>query len=349
MRLVDRNLAPLRLLFAVALAGMAASARTEEQIRPSTDTTTVDPDGTARITRVIPVPTTISAEAQAFLATGATWAPAAGSEDQRKLIDKARGLYPVRIEDTVIAGVPVRIVTPPTIAPAKRDRVFVNLHGGGFVSDSGSMLESIPVASLTGTKVVTVLYRLAPEHKFPAAVDDAVAVYRELLKTTRPQRMVLYGTSAGAALSAEVIVRLRQMGVPTPAAVGFFTGLADLGKGGDSRAFFGVPGLDGAQIPQRTGSHDEAYLGDHDPSDPLVSPIRADLKGFPPTLCITGTRDLLLSDTANFHRALLKAGVDARLVVFDGMPHAHWYMVGIPEAKDALELMARFFDEQASR
>jgi acetyl esterase/lipase len=77
-----------------------------------------------------------------------------------------------------------------------------------------------------------------------------------------------------------------------------------------------------------------------------VSPIYADLAGWPPTLCVSGTRDLLLSGTVNFHRALLRKGVDARLVVFDAMPHAHWYMVGIPEATEAVELMARFFDEQ---
>jgi acetyl esterase/lipase len=337
----------------VGIAGIATPARGEPEDRPpsveSADTTSIDPDGTARITRVVPVPNTISPEARALLATGTAWAPAAGSDEQRVLIEKARALYPVTVEDAVIGGVPVRVVAPPTIAAGKRDRVLINLHGGGFVSDSGSMLESIPIASLTGTKVVTVLYRLAPQHRFPAAVDDVVMVYRKLLETYEPQRMALYGTSAGAALSAESAVRFRQMGVPLPAAIGFFTGLADFADGGDSRAFFGVPGLSGAEAPRKGAKPEQAYIGDHDPKDPLVSPIHADLTGFPPTLCITGTRDLLLSDTANFHRALLKAGVDARLVVFDAMPHAHWYMVGIPEATEALELMARFFDSQLGR
>lgn len=312
-------------------------------------TTSLGADGTARITRVVPVPTTISPEARAFLATGAAWAPAAGSEEQARLIEKARALYPVRIEDAVIAGVAVRIVTPPAVPPERADRVLVNLHGGGFVTDSGSMLESIPIASLTRTKVVTVLYRLAPAHKFPAAVDDAIAVYRELLKTYEPRRVVLYGTSAGAILSAQAAVRMRHEGLPLPAAIGFFTGFADFANPGDSLAFFGVPGLDGARPPDRSGSHDALYLGDSDPRDPLVSPAYADLAGWPPTLCLSGTRDLLLSGTVNFHRALLGKGVDARLVVFDAMPHAHWYMLGIPEATQALELMARFFDEQLGR
>lgn len=312
-------------------------------------TTSLGADGTARITRVVPVPTTISPEARAFLATGAAWAPAAGSKEQARLIEKARSLYPVRIEEAAIAGVPVRIVTPPTVPPERADRVLVNLHGGGFVTDSGSMLESIPIASLTRTKVVTVLYRLAPASQFPAAVDDVIAVYRELLKTTEPRRIVLYGTSAGAILSAQAAVRMRREGLPLPAAIGFFTGFADFANPGDSLAFFGVPGLDGARPPDRSGSHDALYLGDRDPRDPLVSPAYADLAGWPPTLCVSGTRDLLLSGTVNFHRALLGKGVDARLVVYDAMPHAHWYRVGIPEATEALELMARFFDEQLGR
>ena len=280
-------------LVVLLLAASAVEARPDPQgPPPGPDTTSLAPDGTARITRVVPVPTTISPEAQAFLRTGASWAPAAGSEEQRLLIEKARALYPVRIEDAVIPGVTVRVVKPPEIPAEKKDRVLVNLHGGGFVTDSGSMLESIPIASLTRTKVVTVLYRLAPANKFPAAVDDVIAVYREILN---------------------------------------------------------VPGLDGARPPEPGGSRDAQYLGDRDPRDPLVSPIYADLAGWPPTLCVSGTRDLLLSGTVNFHRALLRKGVDARLVVFDAMPHAHWYMVGIPEATEALELMARFFDEQLGR
>jgi acetyl esterase/lipase len=126
--------------------------------------------------------------------------------------------------------------------------------------------------------------------------------------------------------------------------VGFFTGLADFAHPGDSQSFFGVPGLEGARVPPRERSPDDRYLGTRDPADPLVSPIRSDLKGFPPTLCVTGTRDLLLSGTVNFHRALRAAGVEAELVVFDAMPHAHWYQVEIPEAQEANRLMAEFLE-----
>ena len=303
-------------------------------------------DGTAHITRVIPVPATLSPKAQAFLATGATWAPEAGSADQHKLIAQALAMYPVEIEDRTIAGVPVKVISPPFVSDDKQKRVLINLHGGGFVSDSGSMLESIPIASLTGIPVVTVYYRLAPEHVFPAAVDDVVAVYREILKTYLSQNIIFYGTSAGAGLSAQTMIKLQHLGLPMPAALGFFTGMADFARAGDSNAFFGVPGLAGARTPVRGEIELAHVVGTCDPHDPVLSPMYADLRNFPPTLCITGTRDMLLSGTVNFHRALLRAGVDAELVVFDAMPHAHWYMVGIPEAREAVELMANYFVKQ---
>jgi acetyl esterase/lipase len=309
----------------------------------TTNAETLLPDGTAHITRIVPIPETLSHEAQSYLATGKAWAPEAGSPEQQEQIDLALSMYPVQIEEATMAGVPVKVITPQTPREDKRDCVLLNLHGGGFVSDSGSMLESIPIAALTGITVVTALYRLAPAHPFPAAVDDAEAVYRELLKTHSPQRMVMYGTSAGAILSAQTLVRLKQQGMPQPAALGFFTGLSDFSRRGDTWSLFGVPGFAGTCTMKRGEQHDTPYAGTHDPLDPALSPIYADLSGFPPTLCIAGTRDMMLSDTSNFHRALLRAGVDADLVVFDAMPHAHWYMVGIPEAKEANELMARYF------
>jgi acetyl esterase/lipase len=309
----------------------------------TTNAETLLPDGTAHITRIVPIPETLSHEAQSYLATGKAWAPEAGSPEQQEQIDLALSMYPLQIEEATMAGVPVKVFTPRTPREDKRDCVLLNLHGGGFVSDSGSMLESIPMAALTGITVVTALYRLAPAHPFPAAVDDAEAVYRELLKTHSPQRMVMYGTSAGAILSAQTLVRLKQQGMPQPAALGFFTGLSDFSRRGDTWSLFGVPGFAGTRTMKRGEQHDTPYAGAHDPLDPALSPIYADLSGFPPTLCIAGTRDMMLSDTSNFHRALLRAGVDADLVVFDAMPHAHWYMVGIPEAKEANELMARYF------
>ncbi len=154
---------------------------------PQTDSSKIGPDGTAYVTRIVPVPTTISLEAQRVLARVVSDASVPQTLEQRRSgTDKwqagageaSKRLYPANVATDTIAGVPVRVVTPLSIAPEKRDRVLVNLHGGGFNSDSGSLTETIPIANLTGTKVIAVLYRLAPEHPFPAGLDDAVAVYK---------------------------------------------------------------------------------------------------------------------------------------------------------------------------
>lgn len=152
----------------------------------------------------------------------------------------------------------------------------------------------------------------------------------------------------GAVLAAEVAVRMKKDSIPLPAAPGFFSGYADWAKGGDSAAFFGVPGLADAAVPSRPYESPDLrpYIKGHNPADPLLSPLLADLRGLPPTLNITGTRDLLLSDTARFHRALLKAGVRSELIVYEAMPHAFWYQIGTPESQEALGAMAEFFKRQ---
>jgi acetyl esterase/lipase len=243
----------------------------------------------------------------------------------------------------------VRIVTPGGLPEANRDKVLLNLHGGGFNSDSGSYTESIPISSYSKIKVVAVLYRLAPEHPFPAAVDDSVAVYKELLKTYKPEHIVIYGTSAGAILTAEVAAKLKRLGLPLPAALGIFSGMGDFARTGDSIALFALRGLSGHLDPPEAGAHDPYYVANTDPKDPVLSPIYSDLHGLPPTLFVTSTRDLLLSGTVNLHRAYLNAGVDARLVVFDALTHAFWYDPLLPEAIEANQMMADFFVKHLSK
>ncbi len=193
-------------------------------------------------------------------------------------------------------------------------------------------------------------YRLAPENPFPAAVDDVVAVYKELLKTYKPRSIGIFGTSAGAILTAEVTVRLKQLGLPLPAALGIFSGLADFSRAGDSWQLFALNGLPGDMKPiDPNHLPDDSYVGKTDRKDPVLSPLFADLHGMPPTLLVTSTRDILLSGTTIFHRALLGAGDDAQLIVFEALPHAFWYHFQLPETKEALELMAKFFDEKVGR
>ncbi len=130
----------------------------------------------------------------------------------------------MKVEETTTAGVNTDIITPLDTPAANRDRVLINLHGGGFNSDSGSLIEGVPIANLAKIKVVSVYYRLAPENPFPAAVDDVVAVYKELLKTYKPKKIGIFGTSAGATLTAEVAVEVETSPkLPMPGALGMFS------------------------------------------------------------------------------------------------------------------------------
>jgi acetyl esterase/lipase len=325
---------------------------------PQRDTSFIDERGTAHITRVVPIPASISEPAKRFLARAEpdqgppeplaarrsrtdAWAVGAGAKWSK--------LCPNKMVEDKIGGVPVRIVTPEGMPESNRDKVLLNLHGGGFNSDSGSYTESIPIAGYSKIKVVAALYRLAPEHPYPAAVDDSITVYKELLKTYKPEHIVIYGTSAGAILTAEVAVRIQQLGLPEPAALGIFSGMGDFARDGDSMALYALRGLAGHLDPPNGGPHDADYLRGADPRDPVISPIYADLHGMPPALFVSSGRDLLLSGTVNLHRAYLNAGVDARLIVYDGLPHAFWYGSELPESIEANRAMADFFVRQLTR
>ncbi len=350
----------LRILAFLVSLTLAFSPKAVAQSSPAMqDSTTFDADGTAHIVRVVPMPLTISTEAQNWLAslTHSTPGPESLAE-RRKRTDvwraqdsaEARKFYPVNVQETTTAGVRTDIITPLALPDANRTRVLINLHGGGFNSDSGSLIEGVPIANLAKIKVVSVYYRLAPENPFPAAVDDVVAVYKDLLKTYKPHSIGIFGTSAGAILTCEVAVQLKRSGLPLPGALGVFSGLADFSRPGDSRQLFTLNGLPGAMEPvDPTRLPDDDYVGKTNRRDPVLSPLFADLRGMPPTLLVTSTRDLLLSDTAILHRALLGAGDDAQLVVYEALPHAFWYHFQLPETKKALELMAKFFDEKVAR
>ncbi|MGB7191616.1 MAG: alpha/beta hydrolase fold domain-containing protein, partial [Acidobacteriaceae bacterium] len=174
-------------LGSIALLAAAVSVAFAQQARtgPQQDSSVIDAQGTAHVTRVVPLPQSLSPQARAWLAKQVSDAPNHETLAERRSSTDAwqkragaamKAVYPANLVEGKIAGVPVRIVTPIETPSANRDRVMLNVHGGGFNSDSGSLVESIPIANLTKTKVVSVLYRLAPEHPFPAAVDDTVDV-----------------------------------------------------------------------------------------------------------------------------------------------------------------------------
>lgn len=290
-----------------------------------------------------PRPDTLSPEGKAAAAAAAGQAmpdPLPPIADLRQFIGAMQASmgaelekrYAVRVETSTIAGVPVRIVYPKGMAALGKGPVLLNLHGGGFALDSGSLTETIPIAARTRLPVVAVLYRLAPEHPYPAALDDALAVYGALEKERGAKSIAVFGTSAGAVLSGQLVARLASTGRPMPAALGYFSGNADLTTHGDSESWMPGPGLDWVA----------SYVGKTPLADPILSPIHGDVSHFPPTLLLTSSRDFLLSPTAIFAKALHEKSVDARLVMFDGLPHAFWAYMAIPESDQANEIAARF-------
>lgn len=267
--------------------------------------------------------------------------------------ERMRKLYPVKLSTQTIAGVGADVVEPADgIAPANRNRVLINLHGGAFLwgAHSGALVEAIPVAALGKIKVIGVDYRQGPEHVFPAATNDVVKVYTELLKTYSAANIGIYGCSAGAVLTGEVVARLIKDGIQAPGAIGTFCGsIAPLG--GDSS--YVSPALSGDPVGSGPIPITERlpYFKGADPTDPLVLPANSPdmLKGFPPTLLITGTRDFAMSSVLQSQRLLTNAGVEADLHVWDGMWHSFFSDPELPESKEAYAVIARFFDKHLGK
>ena len=264
---------------------------------------------------------------------------------------RMREVYPVDIADAQMAGVPVRIVTPKG-KPFDRKRVLINLHGGAFSVCAGvcAVIESAPIAALGGYKVVTVNYRMAPEFKHPAGVEDVASVYRERRKTYKPKSIGIYGCSAGGALTAQTAAWLPAHGLPQAGAVGIF-GAGGVRFGAGDSAWIAAH-IDGSfPAPARPGQQaidmTRGYFDGTDMSDASVSPaLHADVAAkFPPTLIITGTRAMDMSPAIVTNSALLKAGVKSTLIVGEGMGHCYIMSPDLPESRDAHQEIVDFFRE----
>lgn len=255
----------------------------------------------------------------------------------RPLAKRRAKRFDVAVTKGRVAGVPVKHVRRRDSDPDDR-RLLINVHGGGFMFDAGSLTETIPVAGLSGIPVVTAMYRMAPEHPFPAAVDDALAVYRDALAHRSASAIGVYGASAGAVLTLQLLARLKAEGLPMPAAAGFFSGAGDARVLGDCEGF--LPPIMGTRTAAQTL---DEYRAGTPADDPLFSPTVGDLSGLPPVMAMTSTRDQLLSHTILADLALRQAGVAVDLRVYEGMPHAFWAWIDCPESDVALAAQADFF------
>ncbi len=247
------------------------------------------------------------------------------------------------VEKTTMAGVTVYVGTPRTIEAGRQGQVHLYIHGGGWAFMCGEACrgQAALQASKLGLRTYAVDYRNPPEHRFPAALDDCVAVYRELLKSYRPEDIVISGMSAGGNLTAATALRIRDEGLPWPAAVGMMTPCVDGAFVSDTLATNAQ--FDIVLKPHTMAEFWAVYAGSHDRTDPYLSPLHADFgKGFPPALLQSGTRDLLLSDTVRLHRALRNAGVVAELHIWEAMPHGGFSGLAPEDAELTTELKAFF-------
>ncbi len=258
----------------------------------------------------------------------------------------------VTVEPAVIGGVNAFVVTPREIAEANRNRVLVHVHGGGYVFSPGEAgtPEAILVAGTGHIKVISIDYRMPPDFPYPAAMDDAMAVYREVVKTVDPKNIGIFGTSTGGGMTLAMVLRAKQEGLPLPGAIAPGTPWSDMTKTGDT--YFANEMVDNVLVSNDGWLGDAAvlYANGHDLRDPMLSPVYGDLHGFPPTILTSGTRDLFLSNTVRVHRKLRDAGVVADLLVFEGLSHAQYlFAPDAPESRTHFAEVSAFFDRHLGK
>jgi acetyl esterase/lipase len=320
----------------------------------------IDEAGTIRLgPRAIPLPRSISDQARAVLNAPRhppPRYPSPGDRDgwQELIADRNRMFEELialalktidgraTIETQTVAGVTVHVGTPTEIPDANRDRVWMTLHGGAFILMGGAWARG--EAGLTAADwdcvCYSVDYRMPPDHPFPAGVDDAVAVYRHLLKTHEPGDIVISGASAGGNIAPAALLKARDLGLPLPGAVILNSPACDLTESGDT--VHTLRHLD-PRMPLPLPETIALYADGHDLVDPYLSPLFADFAaGFPPTYIQTGTRDLFLSNCVRLHRALRKAEIEAELHVWEAGLHGGFYLSGAPEADEEHAEQARF-------
>jgi monoterpene epsilon-lactone hydrolase len=255
------------------------------------------------------------------------------------------------IESGVMGGVPSERVT---VGDIGGDNVIVLVHGGGF--NSGSSITHRHLAArlslAAGVHVLTFDYRLAPEHPFPAGLDDALTVYRSLISgSTRPGQIILFGDSSGANLAVAMLLVLRAHGDPPPRAAVLTSPWLDLSLSGESIRTHRE--LDPVISPEGLQKAVDYYLNGNDnaqPTDPLVSPLFTDLTGLPPMLIQVGDQEILLSDALRFAEKAEAAGVQVTLEVWPQMWHTwHGWASTLPEAQEAIDAIGQYVRKLFSR
>ena len=283
-----------------------------------------------------PVPTSVSPEAQAWLSKApfpdvpvptrpddiGGWQHYVAEVDRQ--IDEALCAQmptdlPIERIDTDIDGVRTYVLRPHNVPDGPEAGIYLDIHGGALLALGGELCARMSTGGALGRNLVTwsVDYRMPPLHPYPAALDDCLTVYRRALRERAPEDIIVGGGSAGGNLAAALLLRAKDEGLPMPAALVLFTPEVDLTESGDS--FVTNDGID--NVLGSLMDINRLYANGHDLAHSYLSPLFGDLTGFPPTILVTGTRDLFLSNTVRFHRKLRDVGVEADLHVWEAMPH----------------------------
>lgn len=308
----------------------------------------------------LPVPPTVSPDLQNVIAqpygdwvfarpqSVAEWRALIDSYDQGAAKDSLaiRGALGVTVEEITVSGVRCHRVIPPTITPGHEQRLLVHTHGGAYVFGTGEagLSEAALVAYFSSSPVLSVDYRMPPDHPFPAAVDDVAAVWKTMLESHDRANAAMFGSSAGGGLTMATILRLKELGVPLPAALFLGSPWANIEKRADS--LYANDRTDNLMVTYDgvLASASRLYANGQPLDNPLLSPLEGDLSGFPPSIILSGTRDLFLSLASLTHRKLRASGVNAELHVFEGVSHIQFLAFPAPECGDAMNEVAKFFD-----
>jgi phosphinothricin tripeptide acetyl hydrolase len=271
--------------------------------------------------------------------------------ERRSQYERAEKVFPVpadvKVETVTAPARPAEWLTPPQ---ARADAVVLYLHGGGYVIGSPRSHRHLAaaIARAAGTRALLLDYRLAPEHPFPAAVDDAVAAYRWLLgQGIAPARIVVAGDSAGGGLTVATLLALRERGLPPAAGGVCISPWVDLTCSGATYATKAaadpIVTRDGVAMMAR------AYIGDGDAKAPLVSPLYADLRGLPPLLVQVGSDEVLLDDALGLGERARAADVDVTVEEWPAMIHVwHWFLPMLDEAQRAIDTIGGFVRTRTS-
>ena len=317
--------------------------------------------------KIVSVPGDVSAEAHVLIAAPykvPDWNANPASADEwralvKKLADaalpdlaKGRRQLGVTMTPMMIGGVKAFVFRPRTMPEAHRNQLIINVHGGGYVYGPGESgtAEAMLMAAYGGYEVIEFDYRMPPDAPYPAAMEDAMAVWKAALKTHDARHMAIVGTSTGGGMTLAMILRAKAEGLPLPAAIAPGTPWSDLTETGDT--YKTNEWLDNVLVSYSGYLSHAAllYADGHDLRDPQLSPIYGDFHGFPPAILTSGTRDLFLSNTVRTHRKLREAGVVAELQIFEGLSHAQYVFDPMaPETKEAFCEIAVFFDRYLER